>query len=78
MNRLIATSLLDTYQGPGHTKTKSDTDAGVHVVLFYRHHCAQERKERATRVRVCNYVKIETGQNFPPVLKTVTRTAQAV
>ena len=31
----------------------------------------------ATRVRVCNYVKIETGQNFPPVLKIVTQTAQA-
>ena len=30
-----------------------------------------------TRVRACNYVKIETGQNFPPVLKIVTRTAQA-
>ena len=24
-----------------------------------------------------NYVKVETGQNFPPVLKIVTRTAQA-
>ena len=31
----------------------------------------------ATRVRACNYVKIETGRNFPPVLKIVTRTAQA-
>ena len=30
-----------------------------------------------TRVRACNYVKIEIGQNFPPVLKIVTRTAQA-
>ena len=26
---------------------------------------------------MCNYVKIETGKNFPPVLKIVTRTAQA-
>ena len=26
---------------------------------------------------MCNYVKIEAGQNFPPVLKIVTRTAQA-
>ena len=34
MNRLIATSLLDTDQGPGHTRAKSGTDAGVHVVLF--------------------------------------------
>ena len=34
-------------------------------------------QEWVTRVRVCNYVKIETGQNFPPVLKIVTRTAQA-
>ena len=24
-----------------------------------------------------NYIKIETGQNFPPVLKIVARTAQA-
>ena len=30
-----------------------------------------------TTVRVCNYVKIATGQNFPPVLKIVTRLAQA-
>ena len=30
-----------------------------------------------TRVRAYNYGKIETGQNFPPVLKIVTRTAQA-
>ena len=29
-----------------------------------------------TRVRACNYVKIKTGRNFPPVLKIVTRTAQ--
>ena len=31
-----------------------------------------------TRVRTCNYmyVKIETGRNFPPVLKIVTHTAQ--
>ena len=29
------------------------------------------------RVRACNYVKIETGRDFPPVLKIVTRTAQA-
>ena len=34
-------------------------------------------KERAARVRVCNYVKIETGRNFPPVLKIVTHTVQA-
>ena len=34
-------------------------------------------QERATRVRAYNYVKIETRQNFPPVLKIVTRTAQA-
>ena len=25
---------------------------------------------------MCNYVKIETGQNFPPVLKIVTHTVQ--
>ena len=29
-----------------------------------------------TRVRACNYVKIETGRNFPPVLQIVTRTEQ--
>ena len=29
-----------------------------------------------TRLRVCNYIKIATGWNFPPVLKIVTRTAQ--
>ena len=34
-------------------------------------------QERATRVRACNYVKIKAGQNFPPVLKIVTQTAQA-
>ena len=28
-----------------------------------------------TRVRVCNYVKNEAGQNFLPVLKIVTQTA---
>ena len=32
----------------------------------------------ATRVRACNYIKVETGRNFLPVLKIVTRTAQAV
>ena len=30
--------------------------------------------EWAARVRACNYVKFETGQNLPPVLKIVTRT----
>ena len=38
---------------------------------------SQERIRTATRVRACNYVKIETRWNFPPVLKIVTRTAQA-
>ena len=33
---------------------------------------ALERIRMATRVRVCNYVKIKTGRSFPPVLKTVT------
>ena len=36
---------------------------------------ARSNKERATRVRVSNYIKIEAGQNFPPVLKIVTSTA---
>ena len=39
-------------------------------------HFKQERKEWATRLRACNYVKIETGWNFPPVLKIVTCTVQ--
>ena len=38
---------------------------------------AKGAQERATRVKACNYVKIETGRNFPPVLKIVTRTVQA-
>ena len=29
-------------------------------------------QERPARVRVCNYVKFETGQNLPPVLKIAT------
>ena len=29
-------------------------------------------QERATRVRACNYIEIETGRNFLPVLKIVT------
>ena len=39
--------------------------------------CTKSAQERLTRVRVCNYVKIKTGQNFPSVLKIVTHTAQA-
>ena len=35
-------------------------------------------QERATRVRACNYVKIKAGRNFPPILKIVTHTGQAV
>jgi len=35
------------------------------------------KKGRLKYVRVCNYVKIETGRNFPPVLKIVTHTPQA-
>ena len=38
---------------------------------------AQERIRWTTRVRACNYVKIKTGRNFQPILKIVTRTAQA-
>ena len=29
-----------------------------------------------TRVRPCNFVKVETGRNLPPVLKIVTHTVQ--
>ena len=36
----------------------------------------QERIRTVTRVRACNYVNIETGRNFPPLLKIVTHTAQ--
>ena len=38
---------------------------------------ARVHKNNATGVRACNYIKIETGRNFPPVLKIVTRTVQA-
>ena len=47
----------------------------VKTALYAR---SRAHKEWATRVRACNYVKIATGWNFPPVLKIVTRTAQAV
>ena len=33
---------------------------------------SQECIATVTRVRVCNYVKLETGWNLPPVLKIVT------
>ena len=33
--------------------------------------------EQAARVRACNYIKFETGRNFPPVIKIVTHTAHA-
>ena len=39
---------------------------------------SQERIRTATRVRACNYVKIETWWNFPPVLKIVTHCAGCV
>ena len=39
--------------------------------------CIKSAQEQVTRVRACNYVKITTGRNFPPVLKIVTRTVQA-
>ena len=45
---------------------------GVHVYTIVTCKSAQER---VTGVRACSYVKIETGRNFPPVLKIVTRTA---
>ena len=34
-------------------------------------------QEQAARVRVCNYVKFETGQNLLPVLKIVKPPAHA-
>ena len=34
----------------------------------------KSKYERAARVRVCNYIKFETSQNLPPILKIVTRT----
>ena len=45
-----------------------------HRLIFY--HSNQSTYERASRVRACNYVKIATGRNFPPVLKMVTRTVR--
>ena len=36
------------------------------------------KSRMVTRVTACNYVKIATGQNFLPVLKIVTHTAQTV
>ena len=39
-------------------------------VTIYQQECIR------TGVRACNYVKIETGRKFPPVLKTVTHTVQ--
>ena len=48
-----------------------------HIIVSDIKWSQQERIRRATRVRTCNYVKIKTGQNFPPVLKIVTHTAQA-
>ena len=35
-------------------------------------------REWTARVRACNFVKLETGWNLPPVLKIVTRTGHAV
>ena len=57
----------------------------VGLALIYKNNCVvcyvqhQERiRTGVTGVRVCNYIKIETGRNFLPVLKIVTHTAQAV
>ena len=50
-------------------------NASVLYYIPYIH--AKSAQERATRVRACNYVKIETGWNFSPVLKIVRHTAQA-
>ena len=36
----------------------------------------QECIRTVARVRVCNYIKFETGRNLPQVLKIVTRTVQ--
>ena len=47
------------------------------VQSVFQTDCVLCISEQATRVRACNYVKIETGRNFPPVLKIVTHTAQA-
>ena len=46
-------------------------------VLVCMYVCIKRAYERATRVRACNYVKIEAGRNFPPILKIVTCTVQA-
>ena len=49
-----------------------------HIIVSDIKWSQQERIRRATRVRTCNYVKIKTGQNFPPVLKIVTHCAGCV
>ena len=56
-------------------------DSQALMVEIFRHFVCmtmvKSTEERATRVRTCNYVKIETERNFPPVQKIVTHTAQA-
>ena len=47
------------------------------LIVSKGHPLYQERIRTGTRVRACNYIKIETMQNFLPVLKIVTHTAQA-
>ena len=48
-----------------------------HALMKCEPVASEEHKKRATRVRACIYVNIETGQNFLPVLKIVTSTMQA-
>jgi len=48
--------------------------------LYTKHHfslsSSKSTEEQAARVRVCNYIKFETGQKLRPLLKIVTHTAQ--
>ena len=58
-------------------KTRQQEPENTRLWIFSGKVEPRVHKEQVTRVRACNYVKIETGQNFPPVLKIVTRTVQA-
>ena len=47
------------------------------MALHYHYYVQEHIRMGDYSVRACNYVKIETGRNFLPVLKIVTHTAQA-
>ena len=51
-------------------------ELSAHAAISGSQFLPTAHKKQAARVRVCNYMKFETGRNLLPVLKTVTRTAQ--